>query len=426
MSAVYSSVHNPILRRHKKWKSRSIQLTADRDMDALNRFTLLKIEGEKVADIAITAGTLEASLSGLIVMDGDEPAWSMAFIGNGPPSQQLKSIELDNQVTIVRDKAMRQLKFFGSPNKLPKTQQDIVFLIKTVSEDTYIIDLDPEGLDWMREQGMQRTISLLGGEVASLDFLTDPKTVIITGNESQLHDALDVVQKKGQVSDDKTALIADTPGEYCAVCWTKVEILVLTSCNHTYCLECFEYLSVSGASDDEPFSVCCEGDIGRCGKVFSLRELQENITSFAFEMMLELSFTSFIHHNYESFRHCPTTNCGQLYRCSMDINPNTTAGLRTCLKCRHIICNSCHGRHIGVTCADYENYHAMEKWKRDHNIKDCPKCGASMEKSPGHDYVMCPGCESELCWICMARFPADGRVRQHLNDAHGGTVERNN
>ncbi|KAI9740027.1 MAG: hypothetical protein M1818_004778 [Claussenomyces sp. TS43310] len=152
--------------------------------------------------------------------------------------------------------------------------------------------------------------------------------------------------------------------------------------------------------------------------VLDLDELQEHLSSSTFEYLLEASFTSHIRRNPQSFRYCPTPDCGQVYRAT------STAGVFTCSKCLTQVCTTCHVSHQGMTCTEHKDfasgrYAALEKMKRQLGIKDCPKCKTAIEKIEGCDHMTCGGCGAQICWKCMQTF-RDGRsCYAHMNKEHG-------
>lgn len=77
-----------------------------------------------------------------------------------------------------------------------------------------------------------------------------------------------------------------------------------------------------------------------------------------------------------------------------------------------------------MTCAEYQDlesggYAAFEKFKKEMQIKDCPKCSTPMEKTDGCNHMTCQGCGTHICWVCMRTFGASGPCYDHMNKAHG-------
>lgn len=307
-----------------------------------------------------------------------EPVWSTAFSGNGEAHEKLKGLQQKRSVVVVRNQTKRRLQFFGPPDKYQQVQRDIIELVKEESTKSHYIPLDPDTLSWACQGGFKQITNTLGDDVASLDILSNPKRIIITGSEKQYQTALAVAQGRGRQTQSSA-----TASEDCAVCWTEAENPILTQCTHVYCLECFENLCTSATSTDGTFLTSCQGETGKCAKVSNLRELQYHLSSTAFEDILEASHTSYIRRHPQSLRYCPTPDCGYIYRTTSNVNAHT------CPKCFELICTACHAQNSpNMTCADYKDlnswgYAAFEKYKREQGIKDCPKCSTPIEKTEG-------------------------------------------
>ena len=401
-------------------------LRIDRLVGSSGRFTALQLEGDNEQEVVEAVKSIEESLVGTVIMDGDKPSWTAALVGNGVPIIGLKQIQRKHGSIILRDKAKGELKYFGSHAKFAHVEKLVVSLVNEAAKVTHIITLEPEDLGWMREKGPQRTIAFLGGQLATVDFLSDPKRVIIHGDETQYQAALDVVQKKGKVRAPENVPILNTARTQCVLCWTEAENPFRTSCNHIYCLECFEYLCTSTDFDQPPHAITCQGDVGQCGRIFPAAEIHGNISSFAFEAMVTSSFESYLYRNREHLRYCPTPDCDYLYRTTPNPSPmpnpsvsSTTTYQRRCPNCRLPTCTLCHGLHPGITCSDYEAYQMLLEWKREHGLKDCRRCTATMQNPQGRAYVMCPGCEMDACWGCLELFPIGGAVETHLGECDG-------
>ena len=65
----------------------------------------------------------------------------------------------------------------------------------------------------------------------------------------------------------------------------------------------------------------------------------------------------------------------------------------------------------------------FNEWKKNNNVKDCPKCGNSIEKSGGCNHMLCK-CGAHICWICLKVFPDDSDTYNHLGADHGGAYDR--
>jgi hypothetical protein len=187
-------------------------------------------------------------------------------------------------------------------------------------------------------------------------------------------------------------------------------------------LECFEEnCKAAPSTSGAKFQIKCQGNEGTCSFIFSMEELSTLLSSSAFENILQASFEEHVKRHPESFHYCPTADCGYIYRCSKALNPKP----QTCPNCFESICTTCHALHGKYSCAEYKDiasggYEALKRLKKELNIKDCPRCSTSMEKTDGCNHMTCAGCKAHICWVCMAVFEASKPCYDHLNQVHEG------
>ena len=170
------------------------------------------------------------------------------------------------------------------------------------------------------------------------------KRVTINGTQQQYETALAIMDGRHAVpihffSDDPPRVEGD-----CPICFCEAESPINTSCKHTYCLECFEECCRSAASTSkEESQIKCQGNEGMCSTVFTLREVQDHISSPIFETILKSAFEEYVQRHPQALRYCPTPDCGYVYRCTATSSSRPLAHM--CLKCFEPLCTSCHSRH---------------------------------------------------------------------------------
>ena len=416
---ISTNVHDALEERlsapQRAWNEQHLRFSVYRNTDLLRHFTVLKIEGEREEDVANAAKILDEILSGDTLWDGDAPVWSEALASNGAMRQKLDQIQREHGVVVDSNKAKKQLTFFGPREKYHALQQIIAELVRTESTAVRAIRLEPDELLWTFKGGLQQIRTALGDGVASLDILSEPRRIIITGSPQQYQTALEIVRRKWSEAGATNTTNGDR--DY-TICWTEAENPIRTRCNHCYCFQCFEDLCVSEGSQQKEFTIRCQGEGGKCGKVFSLQELQEHLSSAAFESVLAASFASHIQRRPQHFRYCPTSDCGHIYRTS------ATAKAHMCANCFKVVCGACHERHGAMICAEYKGhksggYEALERYKKEKGIKDCPKCETPMEKTEGCNHMVCGGCRVHLCWVCLKTFGEEKPCYDHMIAVHG-------
>jgi IBR domain, a half RING-finger domain len=419
-TTVYVVSKSRIDKVSKIWKEQHLVFRVYQD--TLHQYTTLKVEGNNAKDLADARRTLEEILNGVVLTDGENAVWDTALSSNGGAYMKLKSIAEELHVVIIRDKSMRQLRFFGPPEKFQQVVRQITDMLREESSSSYEIDLQSHQFSWTIHGGFKSIEQALGKNVAIFNVVS--RKITINGTQQQYETALAIMDGRHAVpihslSDDPPRVEGD-----CPICFCEADNPIKTSCKHTYCLECFEECCRSAASTSkDEFQIRCQGDEGTCSTVFTLREVKDHISSLVFETVLKSTFEEYIQRHPQALRYCPTPDCGYVYRCTTTSSSRPPA--YTCPKCFEPLCTSCHSRHGGYTCAEYKDiasggYDALAKLKRELNIKDCPKCTTPMEKTEGCNHMTCAGCKAHICWVCMAVFNTGGPCYEHMTKVHGG------
>lgn len=103
------------------------------------------------------------------------------------------------------------------------------------------------------------------------------------------------------------------------------------------------------------------------------------------------------------------------------------APMVSCTKCLEATCTRCSHQHVGMTCAAHEKTAAaeqdaiaLEQYKQDANVKNCPSCTISIEKRGGCRHMKCSRCAAHFCWECLASYDNHLACDDHIIQAHGG------
>lgn len=420
--STYNAVQARILTQQRPWKERNVSFRAYPSTDPLQRFRVLKIEGESAGDVAHAKTDLELILAGVIVKDGDAALWDTSLKANGKLYQEIKRLERELAVIVIRDKVKSELRLLGTEPCCDKAQARLVRLLRTQSlaNSTHIIGLGPEKFFWACQGGFRNLVARLGPGKASFDIVSMPKRIIISGSWEDYDVAVAVMEGTEPVVESNAELQDNATAQECSVCWTDADTPIKTECGHVYCLECFESACTACMGDE--FAILCHGDQGRCNTVIGVEELQEHLSSAVLERVFDVSFAFHVKRNPNELRYCPTPDCGYIYR--------TTANTRqhTCTNCLQPTCAACHEPHTGMSCVDYREFKsgnrvALLELKKKLGIKDCPKCTTPIEKTDGCNHITCGACQAHICWVCMMTFPEGDAVYRHMNKLHGRHVD---
>jgi len=412
---IFRAVQPRIFAASQIWKTQHLTFKIYPSVGLGQQDRILKIEGQVANDVAMAKETMDRILDGVTVMSQGKPLWTPSLNNNGNAFQKLKQIQQDHNVVIMRNRRKAELKLYGSDENCLNAESAIASVVNAESSSIYSIKLNSEDFRWACSGGFKTIVTALGEDIATFDIVSTPKRILISGSDKEHETASRMVRKRemkllGGVAAAK---------EDCAVCWTRAENPVFTKCNHVYCIECFEGLCSAAVSGDNESPVTCTGDGGECPEIFSLRELQESLSSKVFEEILEASFVSHIKRHPQTFRYCPKPDCGIIYRTTSD------PAFNTCAKCLTVTCTHCHNTHEGKTCAEYKDeasggYEALKRAKMELGIKDCPKCETPIEKIDGCNHMTCRGCGTHICWVCLMTFLGSTACYDHMKAEHGG------
>ncbi|KAK4033478.1 hypothetical protein C8A01DRAFT_19571 [Parachaetomium inaequale] len=393
----------------------------------LRGYRVLKLESEDSRLLAQAKETVERIVAGEVVKKDGKDLWNPGLGRTGDEYKRLKQVERDYGVVIVRDRRKSQLRLFGPEGSCRQATEALETLIQdssswTATSDSHVIELNVEEFQWACRGGFKGLTSQLGDNKTTFDITSTPKRILIGGSKADYTAALAIIASR-QIG--PATAVSDTQTD-CPVCLTEAEEPTRTSCGHVYCAGCFSDLCQAEGSASTEFRISCVGGEGRCEKILALSELQDLLSSAAFEAILEASFASYIRRHPTNFRYCPTPDCGQIYRPAAD-----SSMIFTCTKCLIPTCTKCHSPHPGITCAEHKErtsggYEALERVKKELGIKDCPKCRTAMEKIAGCNHMTCSGCGTHICWVCMAAFDTDGQCYDHLSKMHGGAFDYEN
>jgi IBR domain, a half RING-finger domain/CCCH-type zinc finger/Zinc finger C-x8-C-x5-C-x3-H type (and similar) len=417
-SHIYDAVAEELKREVTQWQKQHIHLSVYPPSEPGQRYTAMKLSGQDVKQIALAKDSLLKILDGFTIKENNAPVWSKSF-NDAATLQRFKQLEQVHGVVIVRDRRKARVRLYGSFMSRALAEKAVIKMAASAVTTTHTIELTPDQFRHMVQSGYHKAINVLGEDAVIIDIVSTPKRLFVTGSARDYQ----AVQRILNSPDSGNEHEAEEEGT-CAICWTEAESPLVTKCHHTYCLDCFENLCAAPAHGAEEYSICCAGNGGKCQTIFNLDELQDSLSSTAFEDILQSSFTSYIRRRPQSFRYCPQPDCGYIYRVA---DPSRTS-IRTthrCTKCFTAICTMCHAAHDNMTCADFKDlqsggHAATEKLKKQLGFKDCPKCGTTMEKTEGCNHMVCSGCKTHICWVCMATFSSSDPCYKHMNKVHGG------
>eukprot|EP01103_Thecamoeba_quadrilineata_P010795 TRINITY_DN242_c0_g1_i1.p1 TRINITY_DN242_c0_g1~~TRINITY_DN242_c0_g1_i1.p1 ORF type:complete len:382 (+),score=63.00 TRINITY_DN242_c0_g1_i1:116-1147(+) len=213
----------------------------------------------------------------------------------------------------------------------------------------------------------------------------------------------------------------------CSICdedYDQSNFLAVASCTHSFCQDCLRsYFSVRITSGEVDHK--CPG--AGCGVDVNMEDLQTLLDADLLAKSVRFKESKRQAQDSKT-RYCPLPSCSAA---------NTWLGenYRVECKCGHAFCAECsvdwnlHGE-LGAkdgcrmarkkmrrrTRKESQVDRAAESWKKK-NTQGCPRCGVSIQKIRGCDFMMCTQCKHQFCWKCLD--PHNHNLATHKHGRRG-------
>jgi hypothetical protein len=399
------------------WRSGHVHLKTYPQTDPSKSFTPMRVFGENLKNVSGAKAQLEKLLTGVVVMSGEAPLWDSSFL-KSTALADLNELGQTHKLLVYRDARKSQLLMFGgSVDGRNAVQRALIEKIEALCKFQHIIILSSQLLRKAMQGGMRKLKGQFG-EAITLNVALNPKTITFTGSEEEFQQAQALLVHSSQ---DREIVSSAQTTKDCVVCWTEATNPLHTTCDHTYCKDCFASQASSASENDIPLH--CFGSEGKCEHVFSIDELKAMLSFTDFENLLQHAFNIHIRTRPKDFQYCPTPDCPQVYRLT------STGETFLCSACLTPVCTKCNViSHDGMTCEEYkemssEENRLFQEYKKEHDVRDCPNCKAGIQKSEGCNHMECMHCGIHICWFCMKTFQVSGECYSHMTRVHGNYGE---
>jgi IBR domain, a half RING-finger domain/Zinc finger, C3HC4 type (RING finger) len=375
---------------------------------------VVRIIGDDMKAVSKVKVAYEALVKGEIILDDDGiPCWD-DFMASSAGLAYLRDLNQPGRLFVYRDSRRRRLVVHGSPDSFEAIRQAILVKVKDLSETTHYISLLPDLLRRALTGGFRRMVESMGKQKVKLDITSKPPSIAVQGSTSDIERAKALLLLEG-LEPSRAQKLAST--EECPACMTEPEQPVSLTCGHSYCNDCFE--GQCKAADNATIPISCFGAEGKCGRIITLEELKMGLSSDEFENVLRNSMDTYLQVHQKELQYCPSPDCPTIYSVTSD------GKVITCHTCLASICTTCQTiNHDGLTCDDSKymvtnEYKAFQQWKKENDVRDCPRCKTAIEKTYGCNHMECRGCKAHICWFCMDCFGTSKECYGHMHDKHG-------
>ncbi|XP_039264818.2 ranBP-type and C3HC4-type zinc finger-containing protein 1-like [Styela clava] len=211
----------------------------------------------------------------------------------------------------------------------------------------------------------------------------------------------------------------------CLICFEETnpeDTIVLRECLHRFCKDC---IAEHVKNSDEAIVTCPYMDDNyNCNSVITHREIKALLHNEDFQKYLNRGLMQAEKESPNSF-HCKTPDCKSW--CLYEDQVNNFY----CNVCQKTNCLTCKAIHEGKNCKEYQDELTrkaatdeeakktkilFDKMVKDGDAMHCPQCNIIIQKKIGCDWLRCPMCRIEICWVTKGpRWGPNGR-----GDTSGG------
>uniref|UniRef100_UPI00398E81D3 ranBP-type and C3HC4-type zinc finger-containing protein 1 n=1 Tax=Pristiophorus japonicus TaxID=55135 RepID=UPI00398E81D3 len=194
----------------------------------------------------------------------------------------------------------------------------------------------------------------------------------------------------------------------CRICLCDIkpeEGVVLRDCLHSFCRDCLKQLIRSCTDPQVPCPYRDESYA--CDSKLQEREIRALVSLEDYDKFLDRS-VSVAESSSDNSYHCKTADCR-----GWCIYEDAVNEFR-CPICSKLNCLLCKAIHDGMNCKQYQDdlrsraLHDSAARRTTEMLKTmvqtgeamhCPKCKIIAQKKDGCDWIRCPVCHTEICWV---------------------------
>ncbi|XP_072364048.1 ranBP-type and C3HC4-type zinc finger-containing protein 1 [Scyliorhinus torazame] len=194
----------------------------------------------------------------------------------------------------------------------------------------------------------------------------------------------------------------------CRICLLDVkpgEGVVLRDCLHSFCRDCLKQLIRSCTHPQVPCPYRDESYA--CDSKLQEREVRALVSLEDYDKFLDRGM-SVAESSSENSYHCKTADCR-----GWCIYEDTVNEFR-CPICSKLNCLLCKEIHQGMNCKQYQDdlrsralndsaarrtTQMLTTMVQNGEAMHCPKCKIIVQKKDGCDWLRCPVCHTEICWV---------------------------
>jgi ATP-dependent RNA helicase DHX8/PRP22 len=386
----------------------------------------VKLTANATKTIADLRRPLELLMKGKTINHPDLTSSVVQLLVSYDGMALLKSVEKDTGTYFWYDRQSQNIKAFGHQDQVAAAEDKLVHALLQLHEKKPL-EVRLRGRN-LPPNLMKEVIKKFGADLegfkkevpaVELQLNTRRHMLYVRGSKE------DKQRVEGMISElilsmDFHGLVQLSSENSCPICFCELEDpFKLESCGHMFCKACLVDQCESAMKSQDGFPLCCLKN--GCKKPLLLVDLRFLLSSEQLEELIRASLNAFVASSAGLYRFCPTPDCTSIYQvAAADAEDKPFV----CGSCSVEICAKCHIEyHPLMSCEAYKEYKedpdaTLLEWRKGkENVKNCPSCGYTIEKSEGCDHVECR-CGSHICWACLEKFRSSDECYSHLRSVH--------
>lgn len=263
--------------------------------------------------------------------------------------------------------------------------------------------------DWNEERLLENWTEKMDELLVEIGVTQD------TGSTPHVSAAANETSPQGKTTESSKRGVKFRENFTCLICCEEKNTETFSlECGHEFCIDCYRHY-IEDKLHSGNIITCMN-----CSLALKNYDIDNVMGHESSKKLMASSIKSFIQSHNKNYKWCPYADCG----CIIHLRDTSTLAEYTRLhyspfvKCNndHRFCFSCGFEvHAPADC-NVTNAWIKKARKESENLnwvvshtKECPKCGANIEKDGGCNHMKCFGCKYEFCWICDGEWAPHGK-----------------
>lgn len=386
----------------------------------------MKLSANATKTVAELRRPVEELLRGKIIDDASLTPTVVQHLTSRDGFDLINLLQRENGVYILFDRQRLGLRIFGASENIAAAEQKLIQSLRLIHESKQL-EIHLRGKSWPSNL-LKAVVEKFGPDLnglkqkfpgAGFTLNTRRHILYVQGSKDLKQEVETIVFELAAMSGGSGERPDDA--DCCPICLCDIEDdrFELEACGDHFCRQCLVEQFESAIKNQGRFPVCCAKQ--KCGTPIVLADMRTLLSSEKLEELFRASLGAFIASSDGAYRFCPSPDCPSVYRVA---RPNMPGEPFMCEACYSETCNRCHLEyHPFLSCEQYRVFKedpdsSLKEWRKGkENVKNCPVCGYTIEKTEGCNHVECR-CGRHICWVCLEYFGSSDECYAHLGSVH--------